>query len=257
MIDLQSTSGSSSFDLNKVGIKSLRHPVKVRNEDGSTQAVVANFDMMVRLPSTQRGTHMSRFIETLHQEEWVLSLSCIEDMLFTVAKNLNATHAYIDCAFDFFIKKAAPISRVAGFLDYQVELSGRLDSGSSLISLTVHVPVTTLCPCSKEISAYGAHNQRSIISVTIQASKTTNIEYLIRLIEKLASCEIYSILKRVDEKFVTEQAYDHPNFVEDIVRNIAAALKKNVAITGYRVISENYESIHNHSAYAMLEENLY
>jgi GTP cyclohydrolase I len=210
--------------------------------------------MTVRLPKNVKGTHMSRFIEILNSSECHFSVESFMDLVQIVADKLGSNSAQIVVNFPFFRKKSAPSSGVQSLLDYQATLSGSIVDGKSNLSIKVEVPVTSLCPCSKSISKYGAHNQRS--HITIEAIATTGsviyLEDLIDLAEQKASSELYAVLKRDDEKIVTERAYDNPAFVEDIVRDIAVELNSNEKINFYSLESENFESIHNHSAYAMI-----
>lgn len=260
MIDLQNSVSIEQLYLDEVGIRNLKHPALVQHKDRSQQPTIANFSMAVGLNATKRGTHMSRFLEILNEKQWVLSIPCIQELLVITAERFKTDRVVINSNFTFFLKKLAPISKTPGLLDYEVSLNGmwhtnKNQTHSQKITLTVTVPVTTLCPCSKEISDYGAHNQRSYIKLQLTTDSEVCIEDLIRLIEQEGSCEIYSILKRADEKFVTEHAYNNPRFVEDIVRNIASKLnrQKNIKYSHYKIESESIESIHNHSAYAMIE----
>lgn len=261
MIDLQNAQSTVQLYLNEVGIRDIKHPVLVQTKNDLPQPTHATFNMAVGLAADKRGTHMSRFVELLNQREWVLSIPCIQDMLITAAAKFKTDRVVIHAKFNVFINKIAPISKAAGLLDYAIELSGVLTTNknqthSHTISLQVAVPVTTLCPCSKEISEYGAHNQRSHITLKVTSDQAIHFEDLIALVEQEASCEIYSVLKRADEKYVTERAYNNPRFVEDIVRNIAQKLHthKTIRCSHYKIESENFESIHNHSAYAMFEK---
>ena len=216
--------------------------------------LVANFTMTVRLPESVKGTHMSRFIEILNEKECDFSVQTFMNLVQTVADKLNSNSSHIIVNFPFFRKKSAPSSGVESLLDYQATLSGKIMDGKADLSVKVVVPVTSLCPCSKSISKYGAHNQRSHITIEAKASEGFDLylEDLIDLAEQKASSELYAILKREDEKVVTERAYDNPAFVEDIVRDIAVELNNNEKIDYYCLESENFESIHNHSAYAMI-----
>jgi GTP cyclohydrolase I len=260
MIDLQNAVSTHQIYLNQVGIRDIKHPVHLETKNKATQPTIATFNMAVGLAADKRGTHMSRFVEILNQKDWVLSVPCMQDLLLTTAERFKTDRVYINAKFSLFLNKTAPISLVKGLVDYQAELTGiwqtnKNQTHKNTISLSVTVPVTTLCPCSKEISEYGAHNQRSHIKVLLTTDQTIHFEDLIALIEREASCEIYSVLKRADEKYVTERAYNNPKFVEDIVRNIAhkISIDKNIKYQYYKIESENFESIHNHSAYAMVE----
>lgn len=261
MIDLQSAQSTVQIYLNEVGIRNIKHPIRVEAKD-QPQATIATFNMAVGLAPEKRGTHMSRFVEILNTREWILSISGMQDLLIITADKFKTDRVVINAKFTFFMLKTAPISKVTGLLDYDVEISGlwktnKNQTHTSEVTLTVNVPVTTLCPCSKEISDYGAHNQRSHIKLALTTQQDIKIEDIIKLIENEASCEIFSVLKRADEKYVTEKAYNNPRFVEDIVRNIAHKIDthKTLKCSYYKVESENFESIHNHSAYAIIESN--
>lgn len=251
--DIQNIIDDRQLAIHKVGIKSLRHPIRVLTAQGDAQATVALFDMYVNLTADKKGTHMSRFVELLEQRNDVLSLSHFTELLAEMTEKLGAQSGYITAQFPYFITKAAPVSGVKSLMDYEVTFMGDWHASRAKVSIKVVVPVTSLCPCSKAISAYGAHNQRSHITVTAELAAELPIESLIALIEKQASCELYGVLKRADEKYVTERAYDNPKFVEDLVRDLAAALRRDARIKHFKVESENFESIHNHSAYAMIE----
>jgi GTP cyclohydrolase I len=199
---------------------------------------------------------MSRFVEILNQHEREISVKSFKDMLKEMAERLEANSGHIEMSFPYFINKSAPVSGVQSLLDYDVTFIGEIRDGKHSTTLKVVVPVTSLCPCSKEISAYGAHNQRSHVTVTVKTQAFVWIEDLIDIVEDTASCELYGLLKRPDEKFVTERAYDNPKFVEDMVRDVAAKFNADERITAYVVESENFESIHNHSAYAMIQKNM-
>jgi len=217
---------------------------------------IGNFTMTVTLPEHVKGTHMSRFIEILNDGPCEFNSGNFDRIIEKVRDKLESNTAHITLDFPFFRKKAAPSSGVESMMDYQVTLYGILDKGESEVMMKVLVPVTSLCPCSKSISKYGAHNQRSHITIKAKVTKgkTLYIEDLIDLAERKASCELYAILKREDEKVVTERAYDNPAFVEDLVRDIAVELNNDERINYYRLESENFESIHNHSAYALIEK---
>jgi GTP cyclohydrolase IB len=251
--DVQNTPDIRHLDINKVGIKSIRHPVLVKDKTGGEQHTVAMFDMFVHLPHNFKGTHMSRFVEILNMNEHAISIESFETILREMVKRLEAESGYIEMRFPYFINKAAPISGVKSLLDYEVTFIGEIKNGEFNITVKVLVPVTSLCPCSKKISDYGAHNQRSHVTVTALLNYFMWLEDIISLVEKQASCELYGLLKRPDEKFVTERAYDNPKFVEDMVRDVAAQLNNETRIDKYVVESENFESIHNHSAYALIE----
>lgn len=251
--DVQSTPDTRNIAINKVGIKSIRHPIKVADRADGVQHTIATFDMYVYLPQHFKGTHMSRFVEILNSHDKEISVESFETILREMVERLEAESGYIEMRFPYFVNKTAPVSGVQSLLDYDVTLIGAIDNGRFTQTLKVLVPVTSLCPCSKKISQYGAHNQRSHVTITARINSHVWIEELIRVVEDQASCELYGLLKRPDEKFVTERAYENPKFVEDMVRDVAARLTEDTRIDGYVVESENFESIHNHSAYALIE----
>lgn len=253
--DVQNTPDRRQLPIDKVGIKSIRHPVKVKDKSSGIQHTIAMFNMYVHLPHNFKGTHMSRFIEILNMNERELSVENFETILREMVKRLEAQSGHIEMTFPYFVTKSAPVSGVQSLLDYEVTFIGEIKDGKYGITIKVVVPVTSLCPCSKKIADYGAHNQRSHVTVTARINGFIWVEDLIRLIEKQASCELYGLLKRPDEKYVTERAYDNPKFVEDIVRDIAVQLNAEPRIDAYVVESENFESIHNHSAYALIERD--
>ena len=253
MVDVQNLADTRQIAINRVGIKSIRHPVKVRDRTGGIQHTIAVFNMYVGLPHNFKGTHMSRFVEILNSNEREISVENFPTMLREMVDRLEAQTGHIEMNFPYFINKAAPVSGVQSLMDYDVTLSGEICHGEIASSLKVVVPVTSLCPCSKKISERGAHNQRSHVTVSARISKLVWIEEIVELVETQASCELYGLLKRPDEKYVTERAYDNPKFVEDMVRDVAARLNAEPRIASYVVESENFESIHNHSAYALIE----
>jgi GTP cyclohydrolase I len=255
MADVQSSADSRHLAIDRVGIKDIRHPVRIQDRSGQEQHTVATFNMYVHLPHDFKGTHMSRFVAILNNHEPEISVTTFKDMLAEMAERLESEAGHIEMRFPFFINKRAPISGVASLLDYDVTFIGEVKQGRPCLSIRVVVPVTSLCPCSKEISAYGAHNQRSHVTVTVRTRGFLWIEELIDLVESQASCELFGLLKRADEKYVTERAYDNPKFVEDTVRDIAGLLNEDARVAAYVVESENFESIHNHSAYAMIERD--
>jgi len=255
IIDVQGSPDTRRLAIDKVGIKDIRHPVAIRNRDGNPQHTVGNFSIYVALPHDRRGTHMSRFVEILNSHEEPLSLTVVTSLLATINTTLDSESAFVEVRFPYFIAKQAPVSGVGSLLDYDVSLVGEKHGETATVAIKVVVPVTSLCPCSKEISDYGAHNQRSHITLTATISGDLWIEDLIDLVENEASCQIYGLVKRPDEKFITEQAYDNPKFVEDLVRDIAARLNLEDRVRAYTVESENFESIHNHSAYAVIHRD--
>ena len=254
--DVQNSADKRQIPINKVGIKDIRHPVRIRDRSGGEQHTIANFNMYVDLPHNFKGTHMSRFVEILNQHEREISVRSFKEMLSEMTQRLEAKTGHIEMNFPYFVNKMAPVSKVQSLMDYDVTFIGEITKGNSSTVLKVVVPVTSLCPCSKKISDYGAHNQRSHVTITVRTNQFVWIEELIDVVEKQASCELYGLLKRPDEKQVTERAYNNPKLVEDIVRDIAVQLNEDERIEGYIVESENFESIHNHSAYAMIEHNM-
>lgn len=253
--DVQSSIDTRRLAINKVGIKDIRHPVCVRERDGTEQHTIANFNMYVNLPHNFKGTHMSRFVEILNVPGREIAVDSFKDMLLEMTERLEAQSGHIEMAFTYFVNKAAPVSGVQSLMDYDVTFIGEIAQGQSTMNLKVVVPVTSLCPCSKKISEYGAHNQRSHVTINARINSLVWIEDLIDIAEQEASCELYGLLKRPDEKYVTERAYKNPKFVEDMVRDIAARLNQDQRIIAYAVESENFESIHNHSAYALIEHD--
>ena len=253
--DVQSSADTRHIAIDKVGIKDIRHPVRVADRSEGEQHTIANFNMYVNLPHNFKGTHMSRFVEILNLHEREISVQSFKDMLGEMTERLEAEAGHIEMTFHYFINKTAPVSGVQSLLDYEVSFIGEIRDSEPEMKIKVVVPVTSLCPCSKKISDRGAHNQRSHVTVTASTCEFVWIEELIELIEAQASSELYGLLKRPDEKYVTERAYDNPKFVEDMVRDIAAALNMDDRICGYIVESENFESIHNHSAYALIERD--
>jgi GTP cyclohydrolase I len=253
--DVQNSIDTRRLAINKVGIKDIRHPVRVRDRSGGEQHTIATFNMYVNLPHNFKGTHMSRFVEILNIPGREISVDSFKDMLAEMTERLEAEAGHIEMTFIYFVNKAAPISGVQSLMDYEVTFIGEIRHGRPAMNLKVVVPVTSLCPCSKKISQYGAHNQRSHVTITARVNGFIWIEDLIDLAEKEASCELYGLLKRPDEKYVTERAYENPKFVEDMVRDIAARLNQDERVAAYAVESENFESIHNHSAYAMIERD--
>lgn len=251
MIDVQSQFDDRNIPINKVGIKNLRYPITVLDKGSGRQHTVALINMYVDLPNEYKGTHMSRFVELLHMLQPEISLKKISNILDQMKRHLNAASAHIEVTFPYFIEKKAPVSRLPGLMDYTCKFIGTSDPDNKVDLISeVIVPISSVCPCSKEISDEGAHNQRGKVKLCTRFKKFIWLEDMINLAEQAASCEVYSVLKRVDEKAVTEKGYANPKFVEDIVRDIAVKLKKDNNITWFSVSAENFESIHNHSAYA-------
>jgi GTP cyclohydrolase I len=253
--DVQSSADTRQLAINKVGIKGIRHPVVVRDKSVGVQHTIATFNMYVHLPHNFKGTHMSRFVEILNQHGREISVESFESILREMVQKLEAESGYIEMAFPYFVNKAAPVSGVQSLLDYDVVFTGQIENGAYRFTMKVQVPVTSLCPCSKKISERGAHNQRSHVTITVRTRSSVWIEEIVRYAEEQASCELFGLLKRPDEKYVTERAYDNPKFVEDLVRDVAAVLNADARIEAYVVESENFESIHNHSAYALIERD--
>jgi len=253
--DVQSTPDTRHIAIDRVGIKAIRHPIKVADKNGGVQHTVAVFNMYVNLTHSFKGTHMSRFVEILNSQEREISVESFENILRTMVKKLGTSSGHIEMTFPYFINKSAPISGVKSLLDYDVTFIGEIKNGDYEFTMKVVVPVASLCPCSKKIADYGAHNQRSHMSISIRTNSFVWIEDVVRIAENKASCELYGLLKRPDEKYVTEKAYDNPKFVEDLVRDVAVELNKDARINAYMVESENFESIHNHSAYALIEQD--
>lgn len=251
--DVQGRADTRQLAINKVGIKDIRHPIIVKDRSDGVQHTIAQFDMYVFLPHQFKGTHMSRFVQILNDHEKEITVNSFKEMLKQMVDMLEADSGNIEMRFPYFVNKKAPISGVESLLDYDVTLIGEINNGVTSTRIKILVPVTSLCPCSKSISDYGAHNQRSHVTVNAKTEGFIWIEEIIDLVEKQASCQLYGLLKRPDEKYVTEQAYDNPKFVEDMVRDIAGELNKDERIRQYVLESENFESIHNHSAYAMIE----
>lgn len=252
--DTQSERDYRQIAIDRVGVKNLRYPIQILDKAHATQGTIAQITLTVDLPHHYKGTHMSRFIEVLNEHGSVVHVDKIRTILEALLAKLHARNAHIDLEFPFFLEKKAPVTGAIGLMDYTVRFSATLQEGKLDFITTVIVPVTTLCPCSKAISKHGAHNQRGQVTYATRAAKPIWIEDLIRLVESCASAELYSLLKRPDEKAVTEQAYENPVFVEDLVRNIAARSNAEPNIVWYRVEAENFESIHNHNAYALIEK---
>ena len=252
--DVQGRADTRQLPINRVGVKDISHPVRVKDRSAGEQHTIASFNMFVSLPHNFKGTHMSRFVEILHAEREI-SVESFRNMLRTMTGRLEADTGHIEMTFPFFVMKKAPVSGVESLMDYKASLIGEYRHGQDELWVRVTAPVTSLCPCSKKISAYGAHNQRSHITIAAKLRSHMWIEELIEIAESEASCELYGILKRPDEKYVTERAYDNPKFVEDMVRDVARRLNEDERVAAYTVESENFESIHNHSAYARIERD--
>ena len=264
MPDIQASRDHRRIAIDKVGVKNVRYPITLRTKDGAHQGTVATIDMFVSLPHHQKGTHMSRFLEVLNDNAHPLTPECFATIARQIKERLNAEHAHLTVAFPYFIEKKAPVTGAPGLMDYQVTFEAEANNRQDFI-IRVKAPATSLCPCSKEISAYGAHNQRCEIEAAIRTNGASAesrgggsggvvmwIEDLVTHLEAAASAPVYACLKRPDEKFVTEQAFDNPKFVEDIVRDLAASLEADDRISWYAISSQNFESIHNHNAYAQI-----
>jgi len=258
MKDVQNTKDNRNVDIQRVGIKGIDLPLTIQRKNNTDQIVLGTAKVAVSLPRNYKGTHMSRFVEVLNEWEHKNLLGVdIKGCLEKVIKKLNAQSGLLEFKFKYFINKKAPVTKLAAPMCYECSFKGKIEKGEYKFILGVKVPVTTLCPCSKEISEYGAHNQRAIIDVKISYPETELvwIEDLIELVESCASCPLYSLLKRQDEKYVTERAYKNPRFVEDVLREVVVKLREHPVITEFEVECEAFESIHNHSAWAYQKEN--
>ncbi len=253
--DVQGRADTRRIPIDRVGIKDIFHPVRVKDRSGGDQHTIANFSMYVHLPHNFKGTHMSRFVEILNEHEREISVESFNAMLADMTTRLNSGGGHLEMSFPYFVMKKAPVSGVQSLLNYQATLAAELKDGRIETRIKVLVPVTSLCPCSKQISDYGAHNQRSHLTISAKIREHVWLEELIDVAEQEGSCELFGILKRPDEKWVTERAYDNPKFVEDIVRDVATRLNQDERIRAYVIEAENFESIHNHSAYARIERD--
>ncbi len=251
MPDVQASPDRRHIAIDKVGVKGVTCPITLKTRDGGTQTTVADVAMYVSLPHHQKGTHMSRFLEVLNEHAHPFTPDCIMTVARSIKERLEAEDAHIELTFPYFIEKPAPVTGAKGLMDYRAGFYARANHVDDFI-LSVKAPAKSLCPCSKEISAYGAHNQRCEIEAAVRFEGTLWIEDLVEHLEGAASSPIFSVLKRPDEKWVTEHAYDNPKFVEDIVRDLATTLDDDDRIQWYRINSENFESIHNHNAYAQI-----
>jgi GTP cyclohydrolase I len=252
--DVQSRRDERNLRIDKVGVRGLRFPIRIRDKAHMHQDTVAMIGMFVDLPKEFKGTHMSRFIEVLNAHGNVVHVENIPEILRAMQDRLDSQTAHLEMDFPFFLEKTAPVTGQAGLMDYQARFEAKACGREIDFVLEVRVGVTTLCPCSKAISEAGAHNQRGLVTVRLRSDETVWIEDVIGLAESSASSELYSLLKRPDEKEVTERAYENPVFVEDLVRNVALQLNDHPHVTWYRVEAENFESIHNHNAYACIEK---
>jgi GTP cyclohydrolase IB len=252
--DVQSNADRRNLAIQRVGVKDITHPIQVRRA-GDVLATVASVDMYVGLAAEVKGTHMSRFLEILHALDEPLAYGTLRQTMRQMLARLEAESGYIEMRFPYFVTKRAPVSGVESLMDYRVTLSAEIKAGIERIAMRVTVPVTSLCPCSKTISEYGAHNQRSHVTIEAEIRADLTVEALVDVAESAASCQLWGILKRPDEKYVTERAYDNPKFVEDLVRDVAIGVAAIDAVQAFTVESENFESIHNHSAYALIEHD--
>ncbi|WP_022851540.1 GTP cyclohydrolase FolE2 [Limisalsivibrio acetivorans] len=252
MRDIQNEYDSRNIYIDKVGIKDIVYPIVLDDKQKGKQHTNARINMYVRLPHDFKGTHMSRFVEVLNRHREKMGISSVWDILKEMREKLESEESHIELFFKYFVEKTAPVSGLASMMDYTCEYYASSTGEEKDFILCVKVPVMTLCPCSKEISCHGAHNQRGEISIKVRFRKMLWIEELIDIAESSASSPVYPLLKREDEKFVTEKSYENPAFVEDVVRNCAEKLMKEPRIDWFEVSSENFESIHNHSAYAVI-----
>ena len=252
MPDMQKRPDSRRIPIAKVGVKDISYPIVVMDKNHSLQHTVARINMYVDLPHHFKGTHMSRFVEILNRHREQIGLDKLETILAEMKARLGSASAHLEIQFPYFIDKKAPVSGARSLMEYSCEFKASMTDSLDFV-LVVKVPLTSLCPCSKELSRSGAHNQRSIMTVRVRYREFIWIEDLVELIEQCGSSPLYSLLKREDEKFVTEQAYDNPRFVEDMVREAYSRLAAEEKITWFSVETENFESIHNHSAYAAVE----
>lgn len=254
LTDVQLTRDTRNIAIGKVGVKDISYPIVVMDKNRSFQSTIARINMYVDLPHHFKGTHMSRFVEILNDYREEIALDKMEAILATMKQKLGASNAHMELEFPYFIEKEAPVSRAKSLMEYSCTFSASLSDQFDFV-LGIKVPVTSLCPCSRELSVYGAHNQRSIMTVQVRYNEFIWIEDLIEIIEECGSSPVYSLLKREDEKFVTERAYENPRFVEDMVREATVRLLAQDNITWFSVEAENFESIHKHSAYAAIERS--
>lgn len=254
MVDVQNQKDHRKIDIQKVGVKGIKYPVIVLDKAQGTQHVNATVNMYVNLPHRFKGTHMSRFVEILNEYRGQININTFRKLLQRIREKLNAESSHIEIRFPYFIEKTAPVSKARSLMEYECSFCGESNGEQTDFLVGIAVPITTACPCSKEISDMGAHNQRSVVRVKLRFKKFFWIEDIIRLVEESSSSEIFSLLKRADEKYVTEAAYRNPMFVEDVVRTVAERLNASENFTWYSVEAENMESIHNHNAYAYTEK---
>jgi GTP cyclohydrolase I len=254
MQDIQGLADERGVAIDNVGVSDLKYPVLVPHPTMGRSATVGRFTMSVGLPASQKGTHLSRFIEALHEHEGELSIAYLPTFVEQLRKRLHAISARVEVGFDYFLERAAPVTRKTALMHYECMFVGEVGEKGQDIRFGVKVPVTTLCPCSKAISDYGAHNQRSYVTLLVRTTESpVSLDHLIDIIERSASCPVYPLLKRPDERHVTMQAYDNPTFAEDVVRNVAVQLREDKRIGWFRAHVENIESIHNHNAFSVIE----
>ena len=256
MEDVQSHAPLVALNIDRVGVRELRLPLLVRDRTKGTQQTVASVDLGVDLPSAFKGTHMSRFAETVEEWNAEISYQSVRRLLLDIKQRLEARRAYARFCFPYFIKKSAPASGIPALISYQCRLTGELDDEGQHFCLEVDVPVMTVCPCSKAISDEGAHSQRAMVRMNLRMKVFSWLEDFIDIAEASGSSAVYTLLKREDEKFVTEQAFAHPTFVEDVVRNVAQRLSEHGQVEWFSVEVESMESIHNHNAFARIERNM-
>jgi len=252
--DKQSERDNRELRIDKVGVRGLRFPIQIRDKERTLQNTIATIGMYVDLPKEFKGTHMSRFVEVLNAHGSVVHVENITDILYAMQRKLKSHTAHLEMEFPFFLVKKAPVTGREGMMDYTARFDATACGREIDFVLGVQVGVTTLCPCSRAISKHGAHNQRGLVTVQIRSHKAIWIEDLIAMVESSASSELYSLLKRQDEKAVTERAYENPAFVEDVVRSVVVKLNAHQDVTWFKVEAENFESIHNHNAYACIEK---
>ena len=250
--DIQKTQDTRNIAIDKVGVRGVKYPIQVLDRAEGRQHTIGNFTLTVDLPSEFKGTHMSRFLEALNEHQKEISVESLPHLLESLRERLHAERAHVSVRFPFFMVKTAPVTGKTGMMEFECGFDCHIN-GSYKSSLYLKVPVATLCPCSKEISNYGAHNQRGWVTVNVQTSEMVWLEEVIEMIEQSASCPLYPVLKRPDEKWVTEHAYENPRFVEDLVREVALKFDADKRISGFEIEVENEESIHAHNAYAYLK----
>lgn len=250
--DIQKTQDTRNIAIDKVGVRGVKYRIEVLDRADERQHTIGNFTLTVDLPAEFKGTHMSRFLEVLSEHEKEISVKALPDLLGALKERLKAERAHVSVRFPFFMSKAAPVTGKVGQMEYECGFDAEIN-GDYHITMFARVPVATLCPCSKEISSYGAHNQRGWVTVNVHASDHVWLEEIIEMIEGAASCPLFPVLKRPDEKWVTEHAYENPRFVEDMVREVALAFEKDGRIDAFEIEVENEESIHAHNAYAYLK----